>query len=83
VRINRHFSKKKKLRWHIDYLLNSPGVRITDSWTSSLPECRLNQSTRGEIIVNGFGSSDCRNGCGSHLKFVVDCKGTEMDSVLL
>ncbi len=23
-----------------------------------------------EKIVVGFGSSDCKNGCGSHLKFV-------------
>jgi Uri superfamily endonuclease len=33
-------------------------------------ECILNQKASGEIIVAGFGSSDCKNGCKSHLKYL-------------
>ena len=29
-RIERHLSKKKKLHWHIDYLLNNDAVQIID-----------------------------------------------------
>ncbi|MCK5092098.1 MAG: GIY-YIG nuclease family protein [Gammaproteobacteria bacterium] len=69
ARIQRHFSKDKRLRWHIDYLLNSPHAQITDSRLSKKEECALNQQTNGEIIVPRFGASDCKNGCGSHLKY--------------
>ncbi len=68
ARINRHLRKDKKTRWHIDYILNHPLVRIVRVERSELPECTLSQQTAGQIIVPGFGSSDCRAGCGSHLK---------------
>ena len=29
----------------------------------------LNKKTKGTIIINGFGSSDCNLGCKSHLKY--------------
>ena len=28
-RIERHLAKKKKLHWHVDYLLNNDAVKIT------------------------------------------------------
>ena len=68
-RIERHLSKKKNLRWHIDYLLNSDAVQIINIKKSRMTECSLNKKTKGTIIINGFGSSDCNLCCKSHLKY--------------
>lgn len=70
ARIKRHRSKKKKLRWHIDYLLASRNAEITDVKYFEGEECEINKKTQGGIPLKGFGSSDCRKGCGSHLKKV-------------
>lgn len=70
ARIRRHLSRAKRLHWHIDYLLAAPGAKITRVVLADNPECALNRSTRGVIVVPGFGSSDCGSGCGSHLKLV-------------
>jgi len=70
ARINRHLRQDKTLRWHIDYLLTAPGVSVTAVQTTSDSECALNQATPGEDLVRGFGSSDCRHACGSHLKYL-------------
>lgn len=70
ARIARHLRRKKALRWHIDYLLFAPGVRVVEVFTSRRGECALNQDTGGRIPVPGFGASDCRAGCGAHLKFL-------------
>lgn len=69
ARIARHLSKDKTLRWHIDWLLAAPGVKVTAVERSAEGECLLNQRTGGEIIVPGFGASDCIEGCGSHLRY--------------
>jgi Uri superfamily endonuclease len=68
ARIRRHLSTVKKMRWHIDYLLAAPGVRIREVRRFSDGECPVNQRTAGEIPAPGFGASDCRAGCLSHLK---------------
>jgi Uri superfamily endonuclease len=68
ARLARHARPEKALRWHIDYLLAVPGVRITKVVRSRRDECGLNQAVRGAVCVPGFGASDCRAGCGSHLK---------------
>ncbi|MEI7613249.1 MAG: GIY-YIG nuclease family protein [Betaproteobacteria bacterium] len=68
ARVNRHLSPIKKMHWHIDYLLTTPGVNVREVLCYAEPECAVNQQTRGEILVPGFGSSDCLAGCGSHLK---------------
>lgn len=70
ARIARHLRKEKALRWHIDYLLSSPGVRIVVVTRSRRGECALNRATAGSVPVPGFGASDCRSGCGSHLKYI-------------
>lgn len=70
ARIARHLRRDKALRWHIDYLLAAPGVEVAEVRRSVEPECALNQATAGEIPVPGFGASDCRRGCGSHLKYL-------------
>ncbi len=70
ARIARHLRSDKVLRWHIDYLLAAPGVHVVGVTRSRRDECALNQACKGECIVPGFGASDCRRGCGAHLKFV-------------
>lgn len=70
ARIARHLRSEKKLRWHIDWLLAAPGVSVVAVKRSSKEECALNQKVRGTAIMPGFGSSDCRHGCGSHLKYL-------------
>ena len=72
ARLRRHRSKNKKLRWHIDYLLNHPAAEIIDTRTAVTDECRWNQSVKGIIIAKGFGASDCRQNCGSHLKKITE-----------
>lgn len=68
ARIARHLRADKPLRWHIDYLLAAPGVAVVEVHRFAQAECRLNQSVAGIVAVPGFGASDCRAGCGSHLK---------------
>ncbi len=70
ARVRRHLSQDKKLRWHIDYLLTAHAVKVIDVILARDGECLLNQGSVGEIIVPGFGASDCRARCGSHLKFL-------------
>jgi len=70
ARIRRHLAKEKKLKWHIDYLLAAPGIHMIEVKRFAEEECPLNQATAGTVIVPGFGASDCRSGCGSHLKFL-------------
>ena len=73
ARIDRHKRSDKKLHWHIDYLLEAKSAEITKVSVfdySSDGECALNQSIEGEHIFSGFGSSDCRNGCKSHLVYL-------------
>jgi Uri superfamily endonuclease len=73
-RIRRHLSKSKKLRWHSDYLTVHPDVEIHEVLLYDLNaehECRINQHIRklkgASLPIPGFGASDCRSGCGSHL----------------
>jgi Uri superfamily endonuclease len=69
ARIARHLRKEKTLRWHIDWLLAAPDVTVTKVRRSTRDECQLNRSAGGTVVVPGFGASDCRAGCGSHLRF--------------
>ena len=71
-RVNRHFSKKRTKRWHIDYL--SAVARPLDfiAFESDRRiECDLAASMQrlgGKHIAKGFGSSDCL--CESHLIYL-------------
>lgn len=71
-RLARHKIREKKLRWHIDYLLQHQAATITRTLTSDREECQWNQSLNGSIPVPGFGASDCKAGCGAHLKYLGD-----------
>ena len=66
-RLTRHFSKEKKIHWHIDHL-----TMVADSMeaylTESVKECDIRRlAEQCEMIpaVNGFGCSDCN--CRTHL----------------
>ncbi len=72
-RMERHKTKEKKIRWHIDYLLDSRyssivGIEVFES--QNREECRLNMEIAAKpdarIPVMGFGSSDCKS-CPAHL----------------
>jgi Uri superfamily endonuclease len=70
ARIARHLRREKTLRWHIDWLLAAPGVSVSGVHRDAREECVVNRATHGAILIPGFGASDCRAGCGSHLKFL-------------
>ncbi|UCD85964.1 MAG: GIY-YIG nuclease family protein [Deltaproteobacteria bacterium] len=72
ARLARHRKKRgKRLHWHIDYLLRSRHARIIGVRESSGEECAVNQAFKrikgARIPVPGFGASDCRKDCLSHL----------------
>ncbi len=72
ARVLRHLSAEKRVKWHIDYLLTS-GARVFAAVYAEErgePECVLTPllEERGfKHWVPGFGSSDCKRGCRSHL----------------
>ena len=75
-RLLRHLSYRKKLRWHIDYLLNDKQASIEKIVlypAAPGQECRQNQkigALRGaQFVPRKFGASDCNSGCPSHLTF--------------
>jgi Uri superfamily endonuclease len=70
ARIARHLRREKTLHWHIDYLLAALGATVTGVTRSAEAECALNQGVAGGIVVPGFGASDCKHGCGRHLKYL-------------
>ena len=70
ARLARHQRQRKKLWWHIDYLLRQAElVDVAAVPTSRRVECERNRwvlSLPGaDIPVKGFGSSDCN--CVTHL----------------
>lgn len=81
ARLARHQSRNKALRWHIDYFLRPStcsrhrSARITAINVFEIGEtneCTLARESLllpgSQIVVRGFGSSDCR--CPSHLVLV-------------
>ena len=68
-RIKRHLSRKKKLHWHVDYLLKDENIAIEEiifNIGEKKIECKIAKiiSHNGDEILN-FGCSDCK--CNSHL----------------
>ena len=68
-RIKRHLAKKKKLKWHIDYLLKNSNIKIEKAVYKKAPksqECKIAcLFSKFEQPINNFGSSDCN--CKAHL----------------
>ncbi|HOU25076.1 MAG TPA: GIY-YIG nuclease family protein [Anaerolineae bacterium] len=70
ARLERHCRRRKKMHWHIDYLLarariaavrhDASGERLECAWARNYEKC-----PGVSIIVPGFGASDCS--CRSHL----------------
>lgn len=70
ARIVRHLSTSKRLHWHIDFLLATATAQLVAVLKFKEKECEVNQRTAGRILIPGFGASDCRAGCISHLKYL-------------
>ncbi|MFO7835369.1 MAG: GIY-YIG nuclease family protein [Candidatus Thorarchaeota archaeon] len=72
-RLGRHFSDTKTIHWHIDYLLDMDVEIESAVWarTDETMECDLAQSIKSsddfEQGPPGFGASDCKRNCGTHL----------------
>lgn len=66
-RINRHLRKKKKIHWHIDFLLNnSKIINVFYKENSFKEECKISKEFNKKLqSVENFGCSDCK--CKSHL----------------
>jgi len=78
ARIDRHGRRKKALHWHIDYLLRESAILDVRIHTeTTLTECRLNEMIfkikDAELLIPGFGSSDCK--CKSHLAYFREFPG--------
>jgi len=78
-RVSRHLRKRKRNLWHIDFLLANENVTVTAvvaAETSKKLECKMNRYIKREggakAPVRGFGSSDCKEKCESHLLFFPD-----------
>jgi sugar fermentation stimulation protein A len=75
LRVERHTRRQNKtLHWHIDYLLTNrfSVVELCKVYPATeRRECiimkKVQKLKRGRILIERFGSSDCRSGCGSHL----------------
>jgi Uri superfamily endonuclease len=66
-RINRHCRTGKKIRWHIDYLLqHGKIIKIFYKENDKKEECRIAKKFEERLFsVSIFGCSDCK--CNSHL----------------
>jgi Uri superfamily endonuclease len=71
-RLERHLSSRKRLHWHVDYLLRAAKIRnIICAETGMRKECMLAQTLSQRLpLIAGFGCSDCH--CQSHLFFCQD-----------
>ena len=68
-RVKRHLSSKKKVHWHIDYLLLDSSSKIKEvifTINDEKIECSLaSLISRNSSPIGQFGCSDCK--CDSHL----------------
>ncbi len=83
-RVARHFRKEKKKHWHIDYLLANNTARITAvvaAPSMDNKECEISSLIRNiegaTVPITGFGASDCKHSCRSHLIRLVENNNLE------
>ena len=83
-RITRHLRKEKQRFWHIDYLLADENVSIEAvvvAETNENVECKTNQRIKtimgAKVPVKGFGASDCRKNCESHLLYFPEIENAD------
>ncbi len=81
-RIKRHLRAEKKLRWHIDYLLQKARVKdIIICEAEDKIECFIARTLQRQYeSVPGFGCSDCK--CSSHLFFAPREMGPDVMKLL-
>ena len=75
-RVLRHLGRRRRLFWHIDYLLSRPESSVEAVVAAEAEErleCLVNRALLeglgASAPVRGFGSSDCRSGCPAHLLY--------------
>ncbi len=72
-RVTRHLQRKKKPRWHIDFLTGCRDLRGRSAilfLNPAVSECTLSRGLselNATPAIMGFGASDCKQGCPSHL----------------
>jgi sugar fermentation stimulation protein A len=72
-RIRRHFRSEKTIHWHIDHLLKKDSKIRCSIWSESFEpaECTIAQNIEKMKKIfpgpKGFGASDCKNKCYTHL----------------
>ena len=83
-RIARHLRKEKRRFWHIDYLLADENVSVEAvivAETNENMECKTNQHIKtimgAKVQVKGFGASDCRKNCESHLLYFPEIENAD------
>jgi len=83
-RIARHLRKEKRRFWHIDYLLADENISVEAvivAETNQNMECKTNQHIKtiigAKVPVKGFGASDCRKNCESHLLYFPEIEKPE------
>jgi len=83
-RIARHLRKQKSRFWHIDYLLADENVSVEAviaAETNKKMECKINSHIKGikgaKVPIKGFGASDCRKNCGSHLLYFPEIENAD------
>lgn len=77
-RLMHHLRANKRHHWHIDQLsANAAILGVGIAYSTVRSECRWTQALLGiqgvEAPVKGFGSTDCKAGCYSHLLRLPDC----------
>ena len=84
-RLSRHLRKEKRKFWHIDYLLANENVSIEAIvviQTRKMMECKINTTIKSKnqalVQVKGFGSSDCKNNCKTHLLHFPDVNKVDL-----
>jgi Uri superfamily endonuclease len=81
-RVQRHFKARRRIRWHIDRLIEHAAAQplgaviLGQREHPDLSECGLNRRVAraldAEAPVPGFGASDCSAGCPAHLWYVAE-----------
>jgi sugar fermentation stimulation protein A len=78
-RIKRHMARKKKVHWHIDYILSPQVAMIESVWISDYEqECytaqKLVHSLKLYLVRKKIGSSDCN--CPAHFYLIRESAAT-------
>lgn len=73
-RLARHYRRRKRARWHIDYLLPHAELKAALITFTRDPRRECQSATKllgvkgARVVAGGFGASDCR--CQSHLVYL-------------